>query len=79
MNTNELLKKNHKELNKELLSLFKEQFNLKIQLKSGNLKQTHLLKQSKKNIAKIKTILSQKKEIMNNAKQKKNFKRKSYK
>ncbi|QJC28681.1 50S ribosomal protein L29 [Enterobacteriaceae endosymbiont of Plateumaris consimilis] len=68
MNTNELLKKNHKELNKELLSLFREQFNLKIQLKSGNLKQTHLLKQSRKNIAKVKTVLSQKKEIINNAK-----------
>ncbi|QJC30008.1 50S ribosomal protein L29 [Enterobacteriaceae endosymbiont of Plateumaris sericea] len=60
MNIKILLKKNNQELKKELLDLFKEQFNLKIQLKSGNLKQTHLLKKSKKNIARIKTILSQK-------------------
>ncbi|QJC29571.1 50S ribosomal protein L29 [Enterobacteriaceae endosymbiont of Plateumaris pusilla] len=65
MNTNTLFKKNIQELRKELLNLFREQFNLKIQLKSGNLKQTHLLKKSKKNIARIKTILSQKKIIKN--------------
>ncbi|QJC29123.1 50S ribosomal protein L29 [Enterobacteriaceae endosymbiont of Plateumaris rustica] len=63
MNVNKLIKKNYQELNKELLSLLREQFNLKIQLKSGNLKQTHLLKKSKKNIAIIKTILSQKKRL----------------
>ncbi|QJC31704.1 50S ribosomal protein L29 [Enterobacteriaceae endosymbiont of Donacia tomentosa] len=59
MKINKILVKNNMELEKELLNLAREQFNLKIQLKSGNLKQTHLLKFSRRNIAKIKTILSQ--------------------
>ncbi|QJC32931.1 50S ribosomal protein L29 [Enterobacteriaceae endosymbiont of Donacia semicuprea] len=61
MKMNEILKKNNKELKNELLSLAREQFNLKIQLNSGNLKQNHLLKKSRKNIARIKTILLQRK------------------
>ncbi|QJC37376.1 50S ribosomal protein L29 [Enterobacteriaceae endosymbiont of Donacia thalassina] len=61
MKINEIIKKNNKDLENELLSLSREQFNLKIQLTSGNLKQTHLLKKSRKNIARIKTILSQRK------------------
>ncbi|QJC32127.1 50S ribosomal protein L29 [Enterobacteriaceae endosymbiont of Donacia versicolorea] len=61
MKTNDILKKNNKELKNELLSLSREQFNLKIQLNSGNLKQSHLLKKSRKNIARIKTILMQRK------------------
>ncbi|QJC35086.1 50S ribosomal protein L29 [Enterobacteriaceae endosymbiont of Donacia piscatrix] len=56
-----LLKQKNKELEKELLSLSREQFNLKIQLASKSLKNTHLLKKSKKNIARIKLILSQRK------------------
>ncbi|QJC36970.1 50S ribosomal protein L29 [Enterobacteriaceae endosymbiont of Donacia vulgaris] len=61
MKINEIIKKNNTDLKNELLSLSREQLNLKIQLKSGNLKQTHLLKKSRKNIARIKTILSQRK------------------
>ncbi|QJC37788.1 50S ribosomal protein L29 [Enterobacteriaceae endosymbiont of Donacia bicoloricornis] len=61
MKIHDILKKNNKDLENELLSLSREQFNLKIQLTSGNLKQTHLLKKSRRNIAKIKTILSQRK------------------
>ncbi|QJC30878.1 50S ribosomal protein L29 [Enterobacteriaceae endosymbiont of Macroplea appendiculata] len=60
MNTKEILEHNIPELQKELLALFKEQFNLKIQLQSGQLKQTHLLKKVRRNIARIKTILLQK-------------------
>ncbi|QJC36560.1 50S ribosomal protein L29 [Enterobacteriaceae endosymbiont of Donacia simplex] len=61
MKINEIIKKNNTDLKNELLSLMREQLNLKIQLKSGNLKQTHLLKKSRKNIARIKTIISQRK------------------
>ncbi|QJC38187.1 50S ribosomal protein L29 [Enterobacteriaceae endosymbiont of Donacia marginata] len=61
MKIHDIIKKNNKDLHNELLSLSREQFNLKIQLTSGNLKQTHLLKKSRRNIAKIKTILSQRK------------------
>ncbi|QJC38606.1 50S ribosomal protein L29 [Enterobacteriaceae endosymbiont of Donacia fulgens] len=61
MKIHDILKKNNKDLENELLSLSREQFNLKIQLTSGNLKQTHLLKKSRRNIARIKTILSERK------------------
>ncbi|QJC31291.1 50S ribosomal protein L29 [Enterobacteriaceae endosymbiont of Macroplea mutica] len=61
MNIKKILEHNNiPELQKELLALFKEQFNLKIQLQSGQLKQTHLLKKVRRNIARIKTILLQK-------------------
>ncbi|QJC35747.1 50S ribosomal protein L29 [Enterobacteriaceae endosymbiont of Donacia sparganii] len=77
MKINEILKKNNQDLKNELLSLSREQFNLKIQLTSGNLKQTHLLKKSRKNIAKIKMILLQRKikRLANDTKKNKNFKR----
>ncbi|QJC33743.1 50S ribosomal protein L29 [Enterobacteriaceae endosymbiont of Donacia provostii] len=61
MKITELLKKENQELENELLSLSREQFNLKIQLALGNLKHTHLLKKSRKNIARIKEILFQRK------------------
>ncbi|QJC34157.1 50S ribosomal protein L29 [Enterobacteriaceae endosymbiont of Donacia cinerea] len=61
MKISEIIKKNNTDLENELLSLSREQFNLKIQLTARNLKQTHLLKKSRKNIARIKTILSQRK------------------
>lgn len=61
MKIHDIVKKNNKDLENELLSLSREQFNLKIQLTSGNLKQTHLLKKSRRNIARIKTILLQRK------------------
>ncbi|QJC34560.1 50S ribosomal protein L29 [Enterobacteriaceae endosymbiont of Donacia crassipes] len=61
MKISDFLKQKNKELENELLSLSREQFNLKIQLASKNLKHTHLLKKSRKNIARIKTILLQRK------------------
>ena len=47
-------------LNTELLNLFKEQFNLKLQFSANKLQQTHLLKINRKNIAIIKTVISEK-------------------
>lgn len=60
MKASELREKSVEELNQELLGLLKEQFNLRLRRASGQLNQTHLAKQVKKDIARIKTVLTQK-------------------
>lgn len=60
MKVNTLRKKNVNELRAELSHLLREKFNLRMQSTSGKLKQSHLLKQVKKTIAQIKTLLSEK-------------------
>ncbi len=57
MKANEYRKKNVDELNKELLELRREQFNLRMQNATGQLTRTHQLAQVKKNIARVKTLL----------------------
>ncbi|WP_343190257.1 50S ribosomal protein L29 [Buchnera aphidicola (Mollitrichosiphum nigrofasciatum)] len=61
MSIKKLRKKNIVDLNLYLLSILREKFNLRMQLGSGKLKQTHLLKKVRRNIARIKTIISEKK------------------
>ncbi|CAL4323364.1 50S ribosomal protein L29 [Buchnera aphidicola] len=56
-------KKSIKELNSELCLLLKEKFNLKMQCSAKKLQQTHLLKKSRKNIAIIKTLITEKTRI----------------
>ena len=65
MKTNELRKKNILELNDELLSLLREQFNLRMQKGSGKLQQSHMFKRIRCNIARIKTLLTEKKRVCN--------------
>ena len=48
------------ELESELLELRKEQFNLRMQRASEQLPQTHLLRQTKRDIARVKTIIVEK-------------------
>jgi len=60
MNVKQLRKKNVKELHIELENLLREQFNLRMQFKSGKLKQSHLLKKVKKTISRVKTLLTEK-------------------
>lgn len=60
MKAQELNEKSVEELNAELLTQVKEQFKLRMQKTTGQLNQTHLLKQSRRNIARIKTVLGQK-------------------
>lgn len=60
MNTKELREKSVEELNTELLELLREQFNLRMQLASNQLQQTHLLKQVRRKIARVKTIITEK-------------------
>jgi large subunit ribosomal protein L29 len=60
MKANELREKSVEELNTELLNLLREQFNLRMQSASGQLQQTHLLKQVRRDVARVKTLLTQK-------------------
>jgi len=60
MKVSELKAMSIDELNKELQDARREQFNLRMQKGSGQLTRTHLLKSVKLNIARIKTILTEK-------------------
>ena len=60
MNAAELRDKQTEDLFEELLKLRKEQFGLRMQDASGQLGQYHLLKQVKKDIARVKTIIVEK-------------------
>ncbi|QWZ02821.1 50S ribosomal protein L29 [Klebsiella pneumoniae] len=60
MKAKELREKSVEELNAELLNLLREQFNLRMQAASDQLQQTHLLKQVRRDVARVKTLLTQK-------------------
>lgn len=45
------------ELREELLRLVKEHFNLRMQRASGQLGQTHLLEETRRDIARVKTVM----------------------
>jgi len=60
MNTAELKQKSVEELNAELLNLLREQFNLRMQHSMGQLEKTDQLRKVRRNIARVKTILTQK-------------------
>ena len=60
MNAIELREKSVDELNAQLLQLLEEQFKLRMQESTGQLAQTHLLKQTRREIARIKTVLQEK-------------------
>ena len=54
----ELSGQSAEELQKTLLGLRKEQFNLRLQQGTGQLSQTHLVRAVRKDIARVKTQLS---------------------
>ena len=60
MKAQELRDKNVEELNAELLKLSREQFQLRMRKVTGQLGQTHLLKQVRRDIARVKTVLNDK-------------------
>lgn len=60
MKASELKEKTVEQLQEELLGLRREQFNLRMQAATGQLNQTHMMKQVRRDIARIKTILTQK-------------------
>ena len=61
MKIEELRNKTTEELNKELLDLRKEQFNLRMQRGVGQATRVHQFKLNRKNIARVKTIMNEKK------------------
>ena len=60
MKAAELRDKSVEELNQELISQLEAQFKLRMQASTGQLNQTHLLKQTRRTIARIKTVLESK-------------------
>ena len=60
MKATELREKSAEQLNEPLLTLLRDQFNLRMQKATGQLGQTHLLNQVKRDIARVKTVLNQK-------------------
>ena len=60
MKASELRAKSSDELTKELLTLREEQFKLRMQRVSGHLGPTHLLQQNQRDIARVKTVLTEK-------------------
>ena len=62
MKASELRDKSADELNQQLLSLREEQFKLRMARAMGQLGQSHLLKQTQRDIARVKTVLQQKAE-----------------
>lgn len=60
MKANELREKTVEQLNEQLLGLLRDQFNLRMQKATGQLNQSHLISQVRRDIARVKTVLNQK-------------------
>ena len=65
MKASELREKSVDELQQEIENLVKEQFNYRMQQSTGQLGQSHLLKQMKRDIARVKTVLNEKRTAAN--------------
>ncbi|MFC3284239.1 50S ribosomal protein L29 [Litchfieldella rifensis] len=60
MKAQEIREKTVEELREQLFELLREQFNLRMQKATGQLSQFHLLKQVRRDIARVKTVLNEK-------------------
>jgi len=60
MKATEIREKSAEDLNKQLLELLREQFNLRMQSSTGQLGQPHLLKAVRRDIARVKSVLTEK-------------------
>ena len=60
MKASELREKPIAALGKELVALRKEQFNLRMQMGSGQMVRPHLFDAARKNIARVKTVIAEK-------------------
>ncbi len=60
MNASELKAMEQEQLQEELVRLRREQFNLRMQRGSEHLPQTHLLKETRRDVARVKTVLQEK-------------------
>jgi large subunit ribosomal protein L29 len=61
MNASEIREKSAEDLAKELADLHKEQFNLRMQNATGQLTRSSEMKRVRRDIARIKTVLNEKK------------------
>jgi large subunit ribosomal protein L29 len=59
--TSELREKSVAELNEVLVELLRDQFNHRMQKATGQLAQTHLVSAVRKDIARVKTLINEKK------------------
>lgn len=60
MKANELKEKSVEQLNEILVDLLKQQFGLRMQHATGQLGQTSQIKQVRRDIARVKTVISEK-------------------
>ena len=60
MKAQDLRDKSVDELGEELLRLRKEEFSLRMQFASGQLGQTHLMGETRRDIARVKTVMKEK-------------------
>ncbi|MBQ0712095.1 MAG: 50S ribosomal protein L29 [Porticoccus sp.] len=60
MKANEYREKSVDELNQELNGQLEQQFKLRMQASTGQLGQSHKIKEARNNIARIKTVLNEK-------------------
>lgn len=65
MDTSELRQKSVDELQENVVGLMKDRFNYRMQQSTGQLTQTHLLKQVSREIARVKTVMNEKTGIVN--------------
>ena len=63
MNVNEMREKTVAELNEQLNALYRDQFSVRMQKSTGQLAQTHLVGNIKQEIARIKTIITEKQKV----------------
>jgi large subunit ribosomal protein L29 len=62
MKASELRGKSEAELRDTLHELFKEQFNLRMQRGTGQFSRPHLMKDVRRNIARVRTVMNQKRQ-----------------
>jgi large subunit ribosomal protein L29 len=62
MNASELREKSRDQLQATLHDLLKEQFNLRMQRGTGQFSRPHLMKEVRRNIARVKTVMNQKRQ-----------------
>lgn len=62
MKASELREKSVDELQTQLKDLYKDQFNYRMQNSTGQLGQIHLVKEVRRDIARVKTLIAEKKQ-----------------
>ena len=64
MKANELREKSQEELRETLHDLLKEQFNLRMQQGTGQVARHHVIRQVRRDIARVKTVMNEKRKAV---------------